>query len=248
MISIALCDDDACYLDATHLLVKQYSHDHPDLAFQIMTFLSPSDLQSFMTINHSFDIYLLDMIMPECNGITLGEHIRLTDPNGIIIYLTSSTEYALASYNVAAFHYLVKPLTQDTLFSVLNQALVKIQQYQKQCLYVKTKDGLTAVPHYDILFIEYISHTIMVHLHSGLFITSVSLRTPFAKIADELVCYPYFVRPHTSFIVNLHHVHTLTAKSFILTNESIIPISRKHYKHTKSIYMDFLLQEGPFIE
>ena len=51
----------------------------------------------------AFDIYILDIIMPGCSGIQLGKDLRRADPDGKILHLTSSAEYALESCRVKAF-------------------------------------------------------------------------------------------------------------------------------------------------
>ena len=64
----------------------------------------------------TFDIYLLDVIMPGQNGIELGLSIREFDQGGRIIYLTASSDFAVDSYRAKASDYLLKPLDKSRLF------------------------------------------------------------------------------------------------------------------------------------
>lgn len=52
-----------------------------------------------------------------------GHALRESGYSGIILYLTSSTDFAIDSYDVRAFHYLLKPITPEnfSLCSMLPQ-------------------------------------------------------------------------------------------------------------------------------
>ncbi len=64
----------------------------------------------------------LDIIMPELNGIQLGMEIRKKDNDSIIIFLTSSAEYGVDSYSISAKDYILKPYTEEALFSALDKS------------------------------------------------------------------------------------------------------------------------------
>ena len=59
------------------------------------------------------DIILLDMIMPLVNGTDTARELRQADTAVRLVFLTSSPEFALESYEVRAFDYLLKPVTYD---------------------------------------------------------------------------------------------------------------------------------------
>ena len=61
-----------------------------------------------MILAHSqkpFDIILLDVVMPLLNGIEAANELREKDKNVKIVFLTSSAEFAVASYTVKAITY-----------------------------------------------------------------------------------------------------------------------------------------------
>ena len=63
-----------------------------------------------------YDVILLDICMPGMNGIQCAKDIRQYDNLVKIIFLTSSTEYAVESYSVKAHNYLLKPTQKKDLF------------------------------------------------------------------------------------------------------------------------------------
>ena len=102
-MNIAVCDDESQQLQQAVELMQAYLHSHPALSGQIHPFESGQELLSKVENSGGFDLYILDIIMPELNGIQTGIRLRELGAGGEIIYLTTSTDYAVDSYTVQAF-------------------------------------------------------------------------------------------------------------------------------------------------
>ena len=61
--------------------------------------------------------------MPVMDGINLAREIRAFDRFSPVIFLTSSPEFAVESYTVKAFNYLLKPIIKDALYDTLDDIL-----------------------------------------------------------------------------------------------------------------------------
>ena len=129
MIRIAICDDDIPTLESVYTLVKAYADAHPEIEFLIRRFHSVYDLlECLENRERNFHVYLLDILMPLLNGIELGVQIRKNDMHAAIIYLTTSPEYALDSFQVSPSTYLIKPVEKDSLFTALDRCCGQIQR------------------------------------------------------------------------------------------------------------------------
>jgi len=126
MLRIAICDDDIKELENTYKMVSDFAEERQEIDFYIRRFQSAYDMFECIDTGIAFNIYILDIIMPLMNGIDVGAKIREKDENAIIIYLTSSTDYAIKSYSVFAFQYLLKPVSKVELLNFLGKALDKI--------------------------------------------------------------------------------------------------------------------------
>lgn len=73
--------------------------------------------------NQNFEIYFLDIGLPNMDGRDLGMEIRRIHRRSTIIYTSVSGDFALESCQVRAFHYLLKLVQQDQLFPILREAL-----------------------------------------------------------------------------------------------------------------------------
>ncbi len=64
---------------------------------------------------HPVDLAILDINMPEMNGIALAAEIKRLYPQAAILFLTAHKEYALDAYSVHPAGYLLKPVSQEML-------------------------------------------------------------------------------------------------------------------------------------
>lgn len=73
----------------------------------------------------SYDLTLLDLLMPGLDGIEVLKGIRKVDPQALIIIITAyaSVESAIAAMKMGAFDYIQKPFKHDELLLVIRRAL-----------------------------------------------------------------------------------------------------------------------------
>lgn len=243
MFKIAICDDNVKELESTYKMVLDFTMQKTDTDFKVRRFQSSYDLMECLNMTNGFHLYLLDIIMPVMNGIDVGEKIREKDENAIIMYLSSSPDYAVKSFRVFPFQYLIKPVAQSNLFTALEKALAKMDLEAEKSMPVKTKDGITAIRYHRVSYVEYLNHCLKFHLSDGSVVNSVSSREPFDTTANELLQDDRFLRPHISYVVNLNYVRTITGKDFIMQSGTVLAISRNNYADIKKRYIDFLIKD-----
>ncbi len=242
MLKIAICDDDVQELECSYSALLRFKEKSADTDIQIRRFQSPCDLLDCLDAQHCFHIYLLDIIMPGVDGIELAKKIRENDSRAIIIFLTASPEFALKSYQVFAFQYLVKPVAQENLNHVMEQAVLRLDYERAQGLTVKTKEGLKSVRYHTIVFAEYSKHSVRIHLSDGTAVTTVTMREPFDTIANKLLEDERFIRPHVSYVANMNFVRGMSSKDFVMPDGSLVSISKCNYAEVKKTYISFLLK------
>jgi DNA-binding LytR/AlgR family response regulator len=108
-LRIAVCDDDPLELQK----IKGYVDAYPpikkeDGGIVVGTFCSGSELLADIRAGGGYDLLILDIVMPGLSGIDLAARIREQDNACRIVFLTSSADFALDSYKVKAYYYLLK--------------------------------------------------------------------------------------------------------------------------------------------
>ena len=127
MIQIGLCDDDLAILSQLQVLLGRYQVER-NAEITSAAFQSPLELLAEIEKGMRFDILLLDVLMPGENGIDAAREIRWYDTAVQIIFVTSSSEFAVQSYVVGAYYYQLKPIWKDSFFRLTDAVLAECRK------------------------------------------------------------------------------------------------------------------------
>ena len=242
MIQIALCDDNRAHLAKLEALLNEYFEGHPDIPIKIKAFSSAAELLEHIRIHDIFDLYLLDIIMPNENGIDLGRKIHTIDKGGTIFYLTSSIDFAVDAFSVKASQYLLKPIDKVQLFCALDSLVDEWLGKHQKFITIKTHVGIQRIAIRSIVYGELIGHCIHYHLSDGSEIEGMSIRTSFRDAILSLLDEPRFTMTSASFVVNLYFIENISAEGLKLTNGKYLPISRNLKNDIVNKWLDFHLK------
>ena len=244
MIKIALCDDEKDWLQKSKTMLLYYSEQHPEAGIRLTCFSSGRDLLNYMIMNGSFDIYVLDVVMPQMSGIELGVNIRKQDDSGKIIYLTSSPDFGVDSYIANAFYYLLKPIELDTLSAVLTKAVTEISRRKEKGIKVKTSEDVRILGFDDIVYVELNKKALCFHLYDKETVESVSQRESFSVCISPMLSDSRFVLCGTSICVNLFYVKSIDKDGAVFKNGERLWLSKKACATLRSAWLDFWFDEG----
>ena len=215
---IAICDDSQTDAEYIAKLVKEWAKD------KIVVIKTYPSAEAF-TFNYAeekdFDILLLDIEMGKMDGVTMAKTIRHDNDSVQIVFITGYSEYIADGYDVAALHYLIKPVKKEQLWSVLDRAAERLKKNEKELL-LKTADETVVMPVREIRYLEVQQNYVTVHGK----IDVIVKRTlgEFEKELDER-----FFRLGRSYIVNLTCVRRISKTEVILADGSAIPLPRGQY-------------------
>lgn len=244
MLRIAICDDDAVSRAKVKCLLEAWLEEHPELDVSLRTFPSGRELAVRLEAGDGFELYLLDVLMPEINGIILGQAIRERDSRATIVYLTSSPDYAIQSYDVRAFHYLLKPFGARELYPVLDDLAERYSRAQAATLPVRTHEGVVPVRLADLVCTELKSHAVHCHLSDGNTVVSQTLRSSFDQFLSPLLEDRRFLKVGASYAVNLSFVQSLSGREFHMAGGHCVPIPRNALPGVRDAYLGYLCERG----
>ena len=244
MLHIAICDDEQEQLARSEALLQEYCKAHPELALRVDAFSSGAALLEHLRTNSSFDIYLLDILMPDENGIELGLKIRKTDQCGHIFYLTTSPDYAIDSYLTKASQYLLKPVKKELLFRALDDAVESWLREHQTFVTIKTRAGLQRIAIRTVVYGELVGHCVQYHLVNGAVLESMSVRTSFREAVAAFLEHERFVLCGTSFFVNLSFVDMVEPAGLKLVGGGTVPLSRPMRSEVTNRWLDYHLKGG----
>lgn len=235
-MKIAICDDEKQFVDAICPLLEQWATRNA-IKLTLYRFTNGDDLIAAHR-SECMDLIILDVIMPLLNGMDTARELRNDNQSVPIIFLTSAREFAVDSYEVKAFHYLIKPVDEEKLFHTLDDFLKTIALPQT-LFTAQTDRGFCKIVVNDVDYLEAQNKEVLVHLSNG---RTIAIRELFSKCEEVFSLKNGFFRCHRSYIINLNNIEQFT-KSEITTNQnSTIPISRNRYVAFKETYFNHMFE------
>ena len=113
-----------------------------------------------------FDVVFLDIRMEGVNGIELAGRLRAADAALLIIFLTTSKEYAFEAFPVHPFDYLIKPCSYDRLCGVMEEVL-RTRSAPEPEITVKVPYGEIQIPLAGIVSVQSDGHAVNFHTDDG---------------------------------------------------------------------------------
>lgn len=243
MIEIAFCDDDSSTINELHTFLKQYREERSEI-INATAFYNPLDLMSKVERGFRYDILFLDILMPGETGINVAAEIREYDNNVKIIFLTTSSEFAVQSYTVGAYYYQLKPVLKENFFHLMDSVLSICRKEHQNSLVLRCKTGITRIEPWNLEYCEVFRRTLFIHLNNGTILESIG---SLEELSRQLMTYGCFLRPHRSYLVNLEYVQTLSYRAITMTSQTEIPIPRGKYNEIKNAFLEYAFQKGPVI-
>ena len=138
------------------------------------------------------------------NGLEVAKIIYNLLPNTFFVFVTGYTKYAVDSFAVHPFDYIIKPVNKDRISEVITKIAKGLNDSaiskRANILTLKNKDETYFVNTSDIFFIERHSRDTLVHTKHGVFTVNENLSDLEIKLGNN------FLRVHQSFLINLHKV------------------------------------------
>lgn len=102
-----------------------------EAAVRVREFTSAENFLFHYAENKEYDILLLDIEMGDMDGISMAKKLRQDNHTIQIVFVTGYSDYIAEGYEVEALHYLLKPLKEEKLFTVLDRAARKLSANEK---------------------------------------------------------------------------------------------------------------------
>ena len=238
-MNIAVCDDDKI----SRLIIKKnldsFIQKYPQYELNIFIYEHADDLIEASEKNGGFDIYILDVLMPDTNGIELGIKLREKKYDGKIIYLTSSEDYVFDSFQAEPFYYTIKPVNEVKLFPILIKAINSSAVPSMKNIIVKTSSSSVRVKLKSIMYAELFEHTVIYYLNDNTEVRSKTLRISFSEAVKELLTDERFFLCGASIAVNMDYISEVTDSYAALNDGRQLHFSKRNITSLKNIWHEY---------
>lgn len=237
MVEIIICDDQ-------NIVTKNLSKYILDriiikkLNISVKSFLTGKNLIQYLTNAPSKKrIILLDIDMIPMNGLSVAKYIRnkLNDYSSEIIFVTGTNGYERDLFGVRPSGFIPKPVDynylSNTLSNVYNRINAEISYFHYSQHGIKKSIRVD-----DIIYFENMNRKIEV-------VTTNQTDWFYQKmstLSEQLSEHPQFIVCHRSFLINSMKVVRKNGSNLIMSDNKVIPISRKKLKSVEKSLLNFL--------
>ena len=221
MIRIAIVDDEKQIRKQIFAMISKYFIDNA-LECKILPF---SDGQELIDSGLKFDIIFMDIEMKNVNGIQAAQHIRKSDMNVPIVYITGYVDYWRRAYKVHAFDFISKPASQEQIDNVLNDFFSTVYKKNKAKISLTTDDGMLLVNLDEIRYfnIKEKKKVVLSNLTNNSIIVKENIGDIYERLNKDM-----FFMPHRCCIVNFRYVKEVTKdRLIIMDNGDFLPLSQR---------------------
>lgn len=197
--------------------------------------------EELLSSGKHFDIIFLDIQMDGKNGIETARELRERGEEAILIFITGIREYVFEAFDVAAFHYLVKPIAENRFAEILERAVKEAENRmagaQRQ-LFCKTRNRNYTLNPRDILYVENRKRKVEIHTAEEVIEIYAAMKELEKQLGED------FYRCHRGYLVNMAHITEYDNDGIRLSNGERVYLSRERYSEFVKGYMRYLRKEG----
>ena len=231
-LNIAVCDDEKVIREQINELIGRQRQD-----VNIEFYVTGDEL---LAAKKQFDIVFLDIQMNGTNGIETARLLRERNENTILIFITGLREYVFDAFDVAAFHYLLKPIEESKfteVFQRANKELEKRKKQRQEPLFIKIGKRSITLEKDNILYIESRAKKVGIHTTRETIEAYASMNELERQLGGG------FYRCHRGYLVNLAYVAEYNGESITLSNGECVYLAKERYGEFVKIYMRYLRNE-----
>lgn len=224
---VAAVDDQGEYLKIISDYVSRFYHEK-GIPYRIDTFTKAELLIFELQEGKYYDVYLLDIEMPEMNGLDLAKQIRNYDSEGYLIFITSHMKFLLKAYDYYAYQYIPKTDLKSKLFSTLNSLQKRIETDTENAYFVHTNNRYEKILYRSLYYIYKEGKNVVFVTESENIYVRDTLKNVYKKLEIK-----DFVWADRGYIVNIVHIMRLRNGVLYLRNGDTINVSRTYIEAVK---------------
>ena len=162
--------------------------------------------------NKQMDILILDIEMPKMSGFEIADYVKKSNPNCLIIFMTSHVNYAVDGYKLDIFRFVPKQDGDSRLKDALLDAANVIDLESKKSYLIERHDMCGMLPCKYILYImKRGKNSEIYHLKSN---EPIKIRKPLSVVFEELDSNE-FIYISRGCIANMENVEKVDRRAFL---------------------------------
>ena len=236
-MTICYCEDESAQAKVFSIKIDQWAKNK-NIAVHTDLFESAEEYL-FKAEQNTYDVIFLDISMRGQNGMELARQIREKEKDVILVFVTSDASYVFDGYEVGAYRYLMKPVDEEKLWEILDYARTQKEVEEENYILVKKDSQSVRINLKDIIYIEAEKHYVNLCMENK---ESINIKTAFTELLQETQeKSDTILLTHRSYAVNIEKVVRIGRTECVLSDSSVIPVSRSFYKEVNEAFIKYHL-------
>lgn len=227
-MKIYLCDDEIKILNDFKEKVSTYSPDS-----EVCTFSSGKELLEKIK-NEPCDILLLDIDMPQMDGMEVAKSLSKTEAKPLLVFVTGHDELVYESFQFHPFGFIRKQFFDSEIEKVLSDCKKELANEQKHFNFRLAGNEVCLLLS-DILFFESEGNYLKLYTEKE----EYRFRSTISAVENSLAK-EGFLRIHKGFLVNQAAIKLLGAEEIELTSGIRLPVGKTYSDSVKQQFMRYL--------
>ncbi len=191
------------------------------------------------------DILFLDIQMPRLDGMETARRLRKDNGQMILIFVTALEDYVFQAFDVGAFHYLVKPFSDEKFYEVLGKAVEQFEERrtgrnakkEPPDLMITAKGKHIMVNLEDIVYAEVFDRKVVIHTMDSDIEYYGKMRELEKRAGDG------FYRSHRAYLVNFNYIRKYDATAIWLERGQAL-MAKQNYREFVKAYLRYNQRKG----
>lgn len=232
-LKTAVCDDEPVICSE---IKDKFMNYRP--GYHVSLFRSGADLLRSCL---EYDLILLDIEMPEPDGMRVAKQLRGSGFNGFIVFLTSHAELMQEAFKVSAFRYLTKPIDEADFLEMLTECEKALSNKKK--IIVELPGATILLGTDDIICFETYGNFTCIHTRTDHIETRKPLKYWMSQVEPE-----QFYQTYKSCYVSLRYIKSIEHDMVNLYYMNRpLPLSRRKYAGLKQTFCDYISKYARYL-
>ncbi len=235
MYQVAICDDDK---EALHFIGDTLVDEFNKASIHIGVDYFDNGVQflKMFSEHYHFDVIFLDIDMPEIDGIEVARKVRQVAPDCLCVFISNKEEMVFQTFEVQPFRFIRKREFSAFAPTLVNSIKDELSQRNKHFIQFieKSTGDIFSFEISRIVYVEAQRKKVKVVLDNH---EEQYVEMKFMDIENKLESYG-FIKPHRSFLVNYHKIVRLSKNTILVSDKSVIPVSRTRAEIVKKQFLE----------